>query len=188
MRLAIAALFLCLPAFGQAPYEFGKTAPDAPTFDFTSGQGRATEGWLRVNVLRTMASQWPNAAQATWYAQIADEYWGDITITANGRTFDGSAENAVTVYRTYQLNSTFSPLGVLFTGFAGGPTVTGTAPTPGSPYTGTLGGFAPGSFTATWKTPKITPRSIAPYQLYAATGGVRSTQNAGFWSPAIKGP
>jgi hypothetical protein len=147
MRTLLTCLVLSAPAVAQ-------TWPAAiPPIDVSTGRGSVDATYARTEMRWTPAEYAALGNRIAWYFVHYEDTGGEITVTPpGGKPLVYEATSRAIQRTAIQLSSSASAVGVTFTGYAGGPTVTGTVPKAGDPYTGDMRSFPAGS-TAVWSKP-----------------------------------
>jgi hypothetical protein len=146
MRAALLALCLAAPAVAQ-PF------PGPSPVDAATGRGAVDAAYVRQSMKWTDAEYTAFGNRIAWFFVHYEDTGGEITVTPpGGRPVVVEAPSRAIQRTAVQLSSAATAAGVVFTGYSGGPIVTGTVPKAGDPYTGGLAGYPPGS-TAVWSKP-----------------------------------
>jgi hypothetical protein len=157
MRTILAVLLLSAPAVAQ-PF------PGPSPVDAATGRGAVDAAYVRQSMKWMDAEYTAFVNRTAWYFVHYDVAGREITVTPpGGRPFNAEVPHAVR--RTaVQLTAFASATGVTFTGYSGGPIVTGSLPKVGDPYTGDMRAYPAGS-TAVWS-------KLAPREKFAPPDGI----------------
>ncbi len=130
-----------------------QTYPGPSPIDAATGRGFVSEQYVRQS-MRWMPNEYTAyAGRVAWYFVTYEDRGGEITVTEpGGKPLVYEAPSRAIQRTAIPLGSSTSGAGVTFTGYSGGPIITGTVPKAGDPYTGDMSRFPAGS-TAVWSKP-----------------------------------